>query len=110
MQLREELQAREDLMRHRSMSKRTRQGHSRTKQRTGGGTQREAKLNPKAHRRTNRREVLPRSKLSRLCITSDLCSQCTAQHLLHSSDRGSLALNLWHSAAGQQHASDSHVP
>ena len=44
-------------MRHRTMSKRTRQGHSRIKQRTGGGTQREAKLNPKAHRRINRREV-----------------------------------------------------
>ena len=44
-------------MRHRTMGKRTRQGHSRIKQRTGGGTQREAKLNPKAHRRTSRREV-----------------------------------------------------
>lgn len=57
MQLRQELQDREDLMRHRTMNKRTRQGHSRIKQRTGGGTQREAKLNPKAHRRINRREV-----------------------------------------------------
>ena len=59
MQLRAELQATEDLMRHRTMSKRTRQGHARTKQRRGGGTQRQALLNPNAHRRVNRRQAGP---------------------------------------------------
>ena len=57
MQLRAELQATEDLMRHRTMNKRTRQGHARTRQRRGGGTQREALLDPNAHRRVNRRQV-----------------------------------------------------
>lgn len=56
-QLHAELTEADDLARHRSASKIKRQGTSRTKQGIGGSAKREALLNPKAHRRVNRKQV-----------------------------------------------------
>lgn len=57
VQLHAELTDAEDLARHRSASKLRRQGTSRTKTSAGGGARREALLNPKSHRRVNRKQV-----------------------------------------------------
>ena len=52
-----ELTAAEDLARHRSASKIKRQGTARVKTQAGGNARREALLNPKSHRRVNRKQV-----------------------------------------------------